>query len=986
MRFDILGPLEVWDGDLPVPIRAPKLRALLAVLLLHAGDTVPVESLIDRLWGDNPPRTARVTLQNHVRRLRQLLQPDGDLRSTEPVIVTEPGGYRLRIPPDALDLRRYEALLAEAEEATRAGDAERAAMLLRRALALWRGPALADLDADTLRASVAPRLEELRLAGIEARIEADLRRGRHAELVGELTSLAAAEPLRERLHELLMLALYRSGRQADALAVFHDLRQRLVAELAIEPVRSVQELHRRILDGDPALDPPAGPQGAVRVARPLVPRQLPPDVASFTGRERELAQLDRVLVAAAGSRHPVMISSIEGTGGVGKSALAIHVGHRLADRFPDGQVYVNLHGATAGLRPLPPLEALGRMLRTLGVDGSQIPTGLDEAAAQFRTVVAGRRLLLLLDNAADDAQVAPLLPGSGGAAVLVTSRQSLGLLGTTTQVQLDVLSESEAVELLGRLADTERVAADPAGVADVVRLCGRLPLALRIAGARLAARPGWPVRELAIRLADARRRLDELELPHAGVRASFDVSFQQLSDGIDPVDREAAAAFALLGLLDGPDVGTAVAGWLLDRPVAAAERVLERLVDAHLLESPAPGRYGMHDLMRLYAREHAADQYADSARVAALTRVFECYLGTAAHAFATLRPGDERLDHVEERIRRAGTTFADATSALAWLDAERANLVAAVGQIAATPGVLDTLATDLAHALFAYFQARCHPRDELGVNRIALDLAARSGNRRAQAQAYNDIGAANDWLGRRGEAFASYREALAIYGELGDDRGQAGALSNLGVHFARQERYDEAVELLRRSLTVHQRIGERHGVATNLCNLGVLHQRIDRLDEALRYVRTGMAAFRELGDRQAVAFSLSNLGALYLRQERYDEALATLAEALAMLRELGDRRAEAEALCGMGTVHQRQGRYDEALACQRQSLAICVEVGERNGEAEALEALSATYDAMGRDADARSAARQARAIRQAFGLAGAEPEEASATSPARQRS
>jgi tetratricopeptide (TPR) repeat protein len=465
-------------------------------------------------------------------------------------------------------------------------------------------------------------------------------------------------------------------------------------------------------------------------------------------------------------------------------------------------------------------------------------------------------------------------------------------------------------------------------------------LALRIAGARLAARPGWPVAALAERLADAQRRLDELELAEVGVRASFQVSYQQLRDG-PGLDRAAAGMFVLLGLLDGPEVGVPVAARLLEAVEDAAERALERLVDAQLLASSAPGRYRLHDLLRLYARELACQQHPEPERAAALTRALGFYVATTWQTLGLLRPGDYRLAHMEDRWSKDGLEFADEPAALAWLEAERANLLAAVRQAATTPGVPGEIAIQLAQALFGFFWVRSHRRDGIQVNRIALEVARRVGDLAGQAQALTDLASGYWQQGQYQQARAYDEQGLAIRRELGDRRGQANSLNSLGLIAQSQGRYEEALAYLRESLAVFGELGDRRGQANNLVNLGDLYRRQGRFEEALTCQHQSLAIRREMADRHSEAYGLRNLGVLYERQARYDQAVACLRESLAIYRELGDRRREVSCLYDLGVVYRRQGRYQTALACTRESLAIRRELDE--AQAPLAEHLGAAF-------------------------------------------
>jgi DNA-binding SARP family transcriptional activator/Tfp pilus assembly protein PilF len=970
MRFRVLGPLAVWDGHGWVSVPAGKQRVLLAVLLLKANQLVAAGWLIEQLWAQRLPAGAANQLQVYISRLRRRLDD-------RPGLVTQSPGYRLVVGADELDLHRFEELVAGGRRAMRDGALEPAASSLGEALELWQGRALADVPSAPLVDGEATRLEERRLLAVEDLADVELRRGRHGGLVGQLQALVAEQPLRERLWGQLLVALYRSGRQAEALAAYQQLRGRLVGELGIEPCADLQRLQRLILAADPVLEAapqgasgPAGAAGHAAIGEPWptptpmpVPRQLPPDAAAFTGREPELGWLGKVL-GTAGPARPAVILAIDGAGGIGKSALAVHAAHRLAaaGQFPDGQLYVDLHGASDQLAPLAPLEVLGRFLRSLGTAPAAIPGHLEEAATRFRSLVAERRLLVVLDNARDIGQVAPLLLSAPGGGVLVTSRQVLASLDGAHHLHLDVLSHEEAMALLGRLVGDERIAAEPDAAGEVARWCGYLPLALRIAGARLAARPGWTVRTLADRLADARCRLDELELADRGVRASFAVSYQQLSDSADPLDRQAAAAFPLLGLLDGPDVGVAVVARLLDGSVAATERVLERLVDARLLETSTPGRYRLHDLLRLYARESVVPQHPESDQAAAaLGRAFGFYVSTVWNTWTLVSPSDHRLARADARWAQGGLEFSDTTAALDWLEAERTNLVAAVRQAATIPG-LDAAAVQLAFSLFAFLLLRNYWQDLMDVNQTALSVARRLGDRACQALAHTDLGAAYGQQGRYAQAANSLCDGLAIFRELGDQQGQAVSLNNLGCVNDLQGRYDQAPACLQESLGIRRELDDRRGQGICLSNFGDVYRRQGRYDQALACLQQALAITRELGDRLCEANSLNNLGLVHHEQGRYEQALACVRQSLAIGRELGDRHVQGDSLASLGRVHDRQGRHDEALNCLRESLVVRQELQDPFGQAESLQELGVTMQRLGRHEDAQAHWRQALTI------------------------
>lgn len=718
----------------------------------------------------------------------------------------------------------------------------------------------------------------------------------------------------------------------------------------------MQRLQRQILTADPALDPP-GEAGAVSV-RPPAPRQLPPDIAAFTGRHREVTAARSRL--ATSPLRPAPVVAIAGPGGVGKSALAVYLAHRLAHHFPDGQLYVDLQGATAGLRPLPPLEVLGRFLRALGARDTDATT-VDEASAAFRAAAAGRRLLVVLDNAHDAEQVRPLLPAGSHTAVLLTSRPVLSTLDNAAHVHLDVLPPAEAMLLLSRLAGADRVAADPGGAQRVATWCGCLPLALRIAGARLAARPSWPVRELADRLSDTRRRLDELRFGELGVRSSFQVSYELLRDGAEADDRAAARAFPLIALPDAADLSLPAAAALLDLPPRDAERILDRLVDCQLLASPAPGRFRLHDLLRLFGRSLST---ADSD---ALVRLLRWYSSTAWEAFRLLRPADPRPDTAGEWAQR-GTPFSDVDSALDWLESERANILAAVHQVARDPALPAAAATGLARALFGFFHVRGYLNDWVEVNEVARAVARRAGDPIAEAHASRDLGAAFEVRGEYPKALDCLREALDRYAAAGDRPGEAACLNGLGTVYDSLGRLGEAAASLERSLAISRDLGDRHSQAISLNNLGEVYCGLGEHGRAVESVREALGIFRGNGNRRSQAAALCNLGQVYERQGAYAEAQECYEESYAGFVDLGISVGQATVLSQLGRVYRLRGRHAEALDRLGTALELAEKVDERRSAAACLRELGLTHAELGDREAARAAWGRALAVFEALGV------------------
>src|SRR5216683_2746621 len=945
MEFCLLGPMVVRHGGVAVPVPPGKQRAMLAALLLDANRVVTVDELAETLWGPRePPPSARATIQNYVKRLRQALGDPVRAR-----ISTQPRGYVIQIDAGELDVSRSEALLGAARAAAREGSWGQAAAQARAALSLWRGEPLADVESDVLALREVPRLAEMHLQALEARIDADLHLGRHADVIIELQRLAGAHPLREQLHALLMLALYRCDRQADALAAYQHARGVLIEELGAEPATGLRELHQQMLTADPALAVPEPAPPAAGGPAPVAPRELPGTVRQFTGRDTELTALTGLLEEAGEKASgTVVISAIGGTAGVGKTALAVHWAHQVAERFPDGQLYVNLRGYDPG-QPMPAADALARFLRTLGVPGQEIPAEEDESAARYRSLLAGRRMLVVLDNAGSAEQVRPLLPGSPACMTVVTSRDSLaGLVARdgATRLDLDLLPLADAVSLLRALIG-ERADADPVAAEALAARCCRLPLALRIAAELAAARPAAPLARLVGELADQQRRLDLLDADgdaRTAVRAVFSWSCRHL-------DPDAASAFRLACLHPGPDLGRYAIAALTGATLEQAERMLGVLAQAHLIQPAGPGRHGMHDLLRTYARELTGTQDTYNVRYAALTRLFDHYLHAAAAAMDALFPAER---HLRPRIPASPVQVPPVTdpgAARAWLDGERATLVAVAAY--ASEHCWPGHATRIAAVLSRYLDTGGHFPEAISIHTHACRAARENGDHAAEANALNSLGLVDWWQGRYQDAADRYQQALVLFRKAGDRAGQARALNSLGVGRWWVGRLQDAVDCYEQALALFREVGDRAGQARALSNIALIDLHQGRYQEADDYLRQTLVLHRGAGDLTGEGRSLNNLGLVELRQGRYQQARGHIEQALALCRETGDRGAEAHVLATLGDVDLRQDRHEDAAAHFRQALVLCREIGDGSGESVALNGLGEVLLATGKTGEAR---------------------------------
>jgi DNA-binding SARP family transcriptional activator/tetratricopeptide (TPR) repeat protein len=916
VHFSLLGPLQVRRGEIPVPIRGALRRTLLAALLLNRDAVVSADLLSELLWGSEASTSTSPSLYNQVMRLRQVLGEDGEL------IQAVAPGYLIRLEPSRLDLAEFSDLCATARQAAARVDWLEASELYAAALALRRGEMLADIPALRAHAAVR-RFEEDRLAALQGRIEADLNLGRHAELIDELSTLTTDHPLRESFHAQRMLALYRSGRQAEALDVYRALRRATVDELGVEPGPAIQALHADILDSAPSLASPApatGPGGS-RPSAPT-PRQLPADTRLFAGRHAELDEL----IALAGDQSPgsgaVVISAVNGMGGVGKTALAVRAAHRLRERYPDGQLFIDLHGYSLNLDPVAPGAALDYLLRSLGVEPKAIPSDLDERVALYRSTLTRTRTLIVLDNAVDPDQVRPLLPAAPGCLVLITSRNRLADLDGAHLLGLDVLPRADAVVLLRGVAGTTRAAETdryPDAAAELVAFCGHLPLAVRIVASRLRHHSALPLEALVAELREEAGRLDGLQDDERNLTSVFDSSLRVLAE-------QSRRLFRLLGLVPGPDFDAYAAAHLTGTDLPTAERLLEDLAEHNLLTQYTPGRYRLHDLLRVHASRLAAE---DADGGAALDRLFDFYLRTARAAnLLVARSTGPTAAQEPERAPEPAPDLADRDRAFAWMRGEHANLRPVLDH----PAVGAPRMTALIDVLILFYNAEgpWSLAAELGSRAVAA--ARHAGDRPAEAEALLKLGRIAISLGNLEEASERLEQALAIYREIADRAGEATVLLDVAELAVVRNHNLQAVEPTERALAVFEEIGDRARAASALFRLGSLFFMTGRNNLAVERFRQSIAVYVEIGDLAREATALMFYGPAQYGLGDYAALRPAVERALGLYRQVGLRRGIANALQELGRQWSIVGEYAEAVPLLNEAMDIHRELGFRMGE------------------------------------------------------
>ena len=947
LRVGVLGPVTVWGDQSEVPAGQPRQLAVLGVLAMRANRVVSRGELVDAVWGDQPPASAEGGIYTYIAGLRRVLEPDrprrdpySPRRAPARVLVSAGGGYMLRLDPVLIDSELFEQSLARVRNLRASGDLATAARLVDEALGLWRGPAFAGVPGPFAEAE-RQRLGELRTVAAEEHADLLLALGRASEAVPELTAIAAEHPLRERTRGLLMIALYRCGRQAEALQVFHDARDRLAEELGIDPGGELSHIHQQVLAVDPALDSPADhpAAGAVPVSRSVnagnpevtdigppiapAPAQVPPEAAGFAGRAAELSFLHAMLSAPAKAGavpgtadSPVCI--VTGTAGVGKSTLAIRFARQVAPRFPDGQLYVNLRGFDPSGAPTEPETALRGFFEALGVPPRRVPATLEAQTGLFRSLLEGKRMLLLLDNARSTEQVRPLLPGSPGCMVVITSRSQLtGLVVAegARPLSLDVLSDAEARDLFERRLGPERVAAEPMAVAELMRQSAWLPLALSVTCARAVTRPGVALADLVAELADARGRLDVLETGDVttDLRAVFSWSYEKLT-------QPAARMFRLLGLHPGPDISAASAASLAGIPLAAARAALAELARASLLTEDTAGRFGCHELLRAYAAERAAADEGADERTAARRRLLDHYLRTAHAGSARLYPARSSVPAPPMLPGVTPEDFGSYEAVLAWFGAEHRVLTGVLTMAAEQR--LDEYIWKLGWYWSAVLKRRGQLAEVAALQRTALVAALRLRDPVGLAHVHYELGHVSGRLGAFAEGHAHLEEALKLFTTLGDQVKIGQVRHGLAILLNLEDRYAEALEHATESLRLRRSYADMAAVAYSENAVGWIYAHLGRHAQALLHCQRALELHRESGSRSGAADTLDSIAYAYSRLADHGQAIAHYEQALELYRNIGDLDGESACLIQLGDVQLTAGQTAAARHSWEQALVV----------------------------------------------------------------
>ena len=909
-EFGLLGPLRITLDARRIAVPSAKERALIAVLIIDVERPVSITQLIDAIWGDDPPESARKSVHTYVWRLRRSLgvEPGNAER-----IAARPSGYQLRAGPEDIDVTRFGRLLDEGKRAAALGDQAATSAKLRAALALWRGDPLQDVTLHGSYQFERDRLTELRVTAIELLMDAELACGRPERAVGELQALVNQHPLRERPVGQLMRALFRLGRQSEALVAFHRLRERLADELGIDPSPALLQLYDSVLKGELRPDPGEAFSPVQRTE--ALPRQLPRDLSHWVGRERELSDLTGLLNDRDPAA-PAALLVITGTPGVGKTAMAVHWAHSIAHRFPDGQLYLNLRGHA----PAPAIQtrdALSRLLDSLGVPDRKVPSDCEAAAGLFRSVIAGKKALVLLDDAASPAQVRALLPGSPESLVIVTSRVSLRGLAAYQDVRhitLTPFRPQESLTLLSEVVTRDRVMAEPAAAVDLADLCAHIPLALRIAAANLLDRPSKSIADYATDLRNA-DRLSFLQIPgdeQAALRAAFGLSYVSLAT-------DTGRTFRMLGLLPGRDATVPAVAALTGMSQREAARNLDQLAAAHLISEHFPGRYSLHDLLRIYAAELAMAKETAASRREAETRLFRWYLQTSHAADRALMPRRTRAALGPHEPEPAPVLLGDRQQALIWCKAELDNIVL-TARHAVDTGQYD-FCWRLADAMLGFFTLHQSWSEWEALAKIGLNAARHVGERYGEASALASLGNCYAGSGKLEQALECHIKAFDIRHEIGDKL-ECAALVNIGEIYSRLNQFENSIEYAKRAFKVASECDDEWGKCISLNNLGETYSKLEQYEESLHFTRQALTMFVDLDDPYGQGYALDNLGGVHIKMGQVNESLSCFHEALRIRREIGDRNGEADTLLHIGDVYLTDGQANRAREFWRDALII----------------------------------------------------------------
>jgi DNA-binding SARP family transcriptional activator/tetratricopeptide (TPR) repeat protein len=929
MEFRVLGPTELWSAGQPYDLGSAKARSVLAILLLTPRTIVPAGALIDRLWDTRPPAKARETLSVYVARLRaSLRQAVGDgVR-----LAGRANGYVLDVDPESVDLHQFRRLRRQASALAESGDHDHAARLLREADALWRGPALAGIRGDWVE-RMRDSLEEERRAVILERVECELELGRHADLISELRGLVAQYPLDETFIAHQMTALYRSGRQGDALSVYRETHSRLVEEQGTDPGPVLDELHQRILRRDPELSarPASRRPGSVPQ-----PDTLPPEIAAFVGRATELAQLTR----EHGGKPQVSV--IEGMPGVGKTALAVHAAHAVAARYPDGMFYLNFHTHDPGSPSLDSAEALHRLLQSLSVPAAQIPDAIGKRAALWRAELSRRRALVILDDAATADQVRPLLPEVGGCRVLITARGALPGLQGAHVVTLDALPTDDAVTLFAQVASPDMVR-DQNEAATAVELVGRNPLAIQLTAAGLTR--GYPFRaaDLAGELSQIAPGLDDSGTANPQVMSAFDLSYRALGP-------DHQQFFRRLGLSPCPLVSLHAAAALGGCTVAEAEKAFTALLDHHLLEQDRAGQFRFHDLIRGFAAARAAHDDPAAEQREAVGRLLDYYLDSADTADQVLHPFRHRMPVWVANPPVDSPALGTPAAAADWLESEWRNILQAVRH--ASEHEWQRQCADLSHVLAGFLEIRAYWHEAIEAHTLALQACRYLADPARIARASLELSVVTQQTGQHAAALALAGDAAEIYRSLGDGCGQAEALDQIGLANQRAARSREALAYFQEAQVLYADAGDRHGVADTLGHSGIASWHLGHFPDAMENLLGALALYREVTDRRGEAKSLNNLAKMQVYAGEHRDALANYKKSLEIFNEIGGAQSQAILYQSIGSVHSYEGSYDEALDACRRALDIYRSIGDLPDEADVLIDIGAIFQGAGRSYEA----------------------------------